>query len=180
MTVIFVEGESDRVALEVLSARLGIGLPAVVAVGGASGARRARSDRSDDDVLGLVDVNERTQFEQVVDQVFVCDPDLEGELVRALGIDAVEAVIAAQGELASFRRLQNQPAQRGRRSMRSWPASSEVGAATNAATLACWPRHCRSIGSLCRWPNSSGPRTPRRTSGEARGSCRRHESGPAR
>lgn len=114
MTVIFVEGESDRAALEVLSARLGIGLPAVVAVGGASGARRARSDRSDDDVLGLVDVNERRQFEQVVDRVFVCDPDLEGELVRALGIDAVEAVIAAQGELASFRRLQNQPAQRTR------------------------------------------------------------------
>jgi hypothetical protein len=46
--------------------------------------------------------------------VFVCDPDLEGELVRALGIPAVESVIAANGELESFRRLQNQPAQRGR------------------------------------------------------------------
>jgi hypothetical protein len=48
----------------------------------------------------------------VIDEVFVCEPDLEAELVRALGATAVEAVIAAQGELDSFRRLQRQPAQR--------------------------------------------------------------------
>lgn len=45
---------------------------------------------------------------------FVCDADLEDELVRALGTAGVEAVLAAQGELASFRRFQAQPAQRGR------------------------------------------------------------------
>ena len=114
MTIIIVEGESDRVVVEVLSARMGIALRRIVAVGGASGARRAISELSDKSIVGLVDANERAQFERVIERVFVCDPDLEGELVRALGIDAVEAVIAAQGELASFRLLQNQPAQRGR------------------------------------------------------------------
>jgi hypothetical protein len=114
MTVILVEGESDRVALEVLSARIGIPTPRIVTVGGASGARRAVSDLPHESIVGLVDADERAQFERVIERVFVCDPDLEGELVRALGSDAVEAVIAAQGELESFRRLQSQPAQRGR------------------------------------------------------------------
>ena len=45
---------------------------------------------------------------------FVCEADLEDELVRALGPSAVEGVIEAEGELASFRRFQGQPAQRGR------------------------------------------------------------------
>ena len=112
MTVIIVEGESDRVALEVLSARLGVELPRIVTVGGASGARRAISELSDQSVVGLVDANERALFERVIERVYVCDPDLEGELVRALGVDEGEAVIAEQGELESFRRLQNQPAQR--------------------------------------------------------------------
>ena len=114
MSVVIVEGESDRVALEVLSARLGMALRRIVPVGGASGARRVIAGLPDESIVGLVDANERAQFERVIERVFVCDPDLEGELVRALGIEAVEAVIAAQGELESFRRLQNQPAQRGR------------------------------------------------------------------
>jgi len=45
---------------------------------------------------------------------FVCDADLEDELIRALGPEAVERVLDAQGELASFRRFQEQPAQRAR------------------------------------------------------------------
>ena len=45
---------------------------------------------------------------------FVCEADLEDELIRALGTTAVEAVLDAQGELDSFRRFQEQPAQRGR------------------------------------------------------------------
>jgi hypothetical protein len=43
----------------------------------------------------------------------VCEADLEDELIRCLGVDAVLNVIAAQGELASFRILQQQPSQRG-------------------------------------------------------------------
>lgn len=114
MTVIIVEGESDRVVLEVLSTRMGVALWSIVPIGGASGVRRAVSELPDVSIVGLVDANERAHFERVIERVFVCDPDLEGELIRALGYDAVEAVIAEQGELESFRRLQHQPAQRGR------------------------------------------------------------------
>ncbi|HLL18443.1 MAG TPA: hypothetical protein VK439_06655, partial [Rubrivivax sp.] len=46
--------------------------------------------------------------------VFVCEPDLEGELIRAVGGDGVEQILEAEGELDSFRRFQAQPAQRGR------------------------------------------------------------------
>jgi hypothetical protein len=42
---------------------------------------------------------------------YVCTADLEDELIRALGTDAVERVIEAQGELRSFRLFQRQPAQ---------------------------------------------------------------------
>ncbi len=45
----------------------------------------------------------------------MCEADLEEELIRALGVPAVERVIEAQGELGSFRILQRQPAQRARR-----------------------------------------------------------------
>jgi hypothetical protein len=43
---------------------------------------------------------------------FVCVEDLEHELVRALDVSAVEQIIAAQGELGSFRTFQKQPAKR--------------------------------------------------------------------
>lgn len=39
----------------------------------------------------------------------VCRTDLEDELVQALGTDAVLGVVEAQGQLASFGRLQHQP-----------------------------------------------------------------------
>jgi hypothetical protein len=44
----------------------------------------------------------------------VCTLDMEDKLIRALGTDAVEPIIGAQGELKSLRTLQRQPAQRGR------------------------------------------------------------------
>lgn len=114
MTVIVVEGESDRAALTVLAARMGVLSPPIMPVGGAGGVRRAVARMPRETIIGLVDANERTQFETLLDRVFVCDPDLEGELIRALGVDGVERVIAEQGELPSFRLLQRQPAQRER------------------------------------------------------------------
>jgi hypothetical protein len=39
---------------------------------------------------------------------FVCDRDLEDELVRAVGPDALEALLAEQGDMGSFRTLQKQ------------------------------------------------------------------------
>jgi hypothetical protein len=114
MTVVLVEGESDRIALETLASRAGIRMPRVRVVGGSKGARRAAAELAGERLVGLVDVGERADFEHVLETVFVCDPDLEAEFVRALGIEGVEAVIAEQGELDSFRGLQRQPFQRDR------------------------------------------------------------------
>ncbi len=114
MTVIIVEGESDRVAVRVLAERLGLGAPEVRAVGGSKGARRAAEALKGERLIGLVDRPERADFERWIPEVYACDPDLEGELVRAVGVDAVLALIERAGEGESFRRLQHQPAQRSR------------------------------------------------------------------
>jgi hypothetical protein len=46
--------------------------------------------------------------------LYVCDSDLEDELIRALGVPAVEAVVRANGDLSRFRKLQQMPQWRGR------------------------------------------------------------------
>jgi hypothetical protein len=66
----------------------------------------------------------RTDMERL--GFYVCDADLEDELIRALGADAVERVAEAQGELAPFRTLQKQPAWQGRpkeEQLRRWMGS---------------------------------------------------------
>jgi uncharacterized protein (DUF2384 family) len=45
---------------------------------------------------------------------YVCVADLEEELIRSLGVAAVEEVADAQGDLGSFRTLQKQAAWHGR------------------------------------------------------------------
>ena len=45
---------------------------------------------------------------------YVCEADLEDELIRALGAARVEDIIDGQGELRSLRTFQKQPAQQGR------------------------------------------------------------------
>ena len=65
-------------------------------------------------VVGLCDANEAPFFHRVLEHVCVCEPDLEGELIRALGTAAVERIIDARGDLRSFRTLQKQPALRAR------------------------------------------------------------------
>ncbi len=112
--MVVVEGVSDAIAVETLARRMGMPVPHVVPVGGSKGIRRAARELTGERLLGLVDAQEQADFAGHVDQLFVCDPDLEGEFVRAFGADGVLAVIEQQGELASFRTLQRQPAQRGR------------------------------------------------------------------
>jgi hypothetical protein len=115
--VIAVEGMSDRAVLELLARRLGRDLEAegieIVPIGGAHAIRRFVSGLPTGTIVrGLCDANEAPLFQRVLDDVYVCVPDLEGELIRALGVQAVEAAL---GEgLASFRMFQQQPAQRGR------------------------------------------------------------------
>lgn len=45
---------------------------------------------------------------------FMCVTDLEDELIRALGVAAVERVLEEHGDLTSFRNFQQMPAQRER------------------------------------------------------------------
>ncbi|HKV67953.1 MAG TPA: hypothetical protein VJN72_07675, partial [Gaiellales bacterium] len=45
---------------------------------------------------------------------FVCERDLEDELVRGLGVAGTEAILAAHGKLGAFRTYQKQPAHRAR------------------------------------------------------------------
>ncbi|HEY6378422.1 MAG TPA: ATP-dependent endonuclease, partial [Candidatus Dormibacteraeota bacterium] len=45
---------------------------------------------------------------------YVCVADLEDELIRSLGVAAVEHVIDTQGDLVPFRTFQKQPEWRGR------------------------------------------------------------------
>jgi hypothetical protein len=57
--------------------------------------------------LSLADFLDRLGF-------FVCVEDLEDELIRSLGTDRVEQVVADQGELGPLRTFSKQPAQRER------------------------------------------------------------------
>ena len=57
----------------------------------------------------MAPVPDRARLEEL--GFFACEPDLEGELIRALGTTVVEAVIEEQGELTSWHILQRQPAQ---------------------------------------------------------------------
>ena len=134
--VVIVEGQSDQVAVETLAERRGRNLEAedvsVVAVGGAHAIGRFLDALDLDRVrlAGLCDAGEEREFRRALERAglgpdlsradmerlgfYVCDEDLETELIRALGADAVEDVLAAHGDLAPFRTLQKQPQWQGR------------------------------------------------------------------
>lgn len=84
-------------------------------LGGAHAIRRF-VDQAPLDVerVALCDAREEPVFRRAVAQVHVCTPDLEGELIRALGLERVLRIIESEGELGSFRKLQRQPALRRR------------------------------------------------------------------
>jgi hypothetical protein len=136
--VVLVEGRSDQYALEALARRRGRSLDAdgiaIVPMGGATNIGhyldRFGPRGLDVRLAGLCDAGEEAFFRRGLERAgfgadlsraemealgfYVCDADLEDELIRALGTPAVEQILAARGELGSFRTLQKQPAQRGR------------------------------------------------------------------
>ncbi len=126
MAVVLVEGITDRLALEAVATRLGLSLQGIeiVPIGGAQAVRRAFAEYEGKPVAGLCDAGEERWFRRVLgDATYVCDKDLEDELIRALGVDRVQEVISAQGELDTFRSFQNQVFWRGRpaeRQLRRW------------------------------------------------------------
>lgn len=126
MAVVLVEGVTDRIALEAVARRLDLDLGGIeiVPIGGAQAVRRAFAQHEGKHVVGLCDAGEERWFRRVLGgTTYVCDKDLEDELVRALGSERVEEVVAAQGELDTFRSFQNQVFWRERpveRQLRRW------------------------------------------------------------
>jgi Overcoming lysogenization defect protein-like, TOPRIM domain len=136
--VVLVEGVSDQLALEALARRRGRDLGAegvsIVPIGGSKNIARFLDlfgPRGADVVLaGLCDAGEVSDYRGALQRAglgsnldtadmerlgfFVCDADLEDELIRAAGPTVVEGVFEAQGDLGSFRTFQAQPAWRGR------------------------------------------------------------------
>jgi len=137
-SVVLVEGISDQRALEALAERRGRDLDAegtaIVPMGGAqaigSFLERFGPLGLDVRLAGLCDAAEEGEFRRGLERAgfgsnltraemesfgfYVCDADLEEELIRALGAAFVERIVDAQGELQSFRTLQKQPAWKGR------------------------------------------------------------------
>ena len=134
--VVLVEGDSDRVALNTLAARHGRNLAAegieVVPMGGITNTRAFASRYGPQGLgirlAGLYDAPEEDKLCHGLAAAglgaalepggpsgmgfYKCSADLEEELIRALGIEAVEAVIEAAGETRSLRLLARMPAQR--------------------------------------------------------------------
>jgi hypothetical protein len=133
--VVLVEGISDKLALETLAACRGRNLEAegvaVVPIGGAQAIGRfldrfGRSAR----LAGLCDVGEERSFRRGLELAgfgsgltraemealgfYVCEADLEDELIRALGVDEVERIVEREGDLRSLRTFQKQPEWKGR------------------------------------------------------------------
>ena len=137
-TVVLVEGVSDRLAVQALAARWDRDLAAegvaVLPMQGATNIghflQRYGPQGLDVGLAGLCDAAEirflhraleraglgplSTRSELENHRFFVCDADLEDELIRALGVGAVERLLAEHGDLTSFRTFQQQPVQRGR------------------------------------------------------------------
>jgi hypothetical protein len=137
--VVLVEGISDQAALEALAERRGRDLVAegisVVPIGGAQAIGRFLElygpRGSNVRLAGLCDAGEADEFCRGLERAglgaqltragmealgfYVCDADLEDELIRALGADAVQEVVEAQGDLGAFRTLQKQRPWQGRR-----------------------------------------------------------------
>jgi hypothetical protein len=134
-TVVLVEGMSDQGAVQTLAARCGRDLPGenifVVPMGGATNIAhflglfgpRGLGVR----LAGLCDEAEEHDIRRGLERAglgtgsfdlaglgfFVCVADLEDELIRALGVSAVERLVAEQGELTPFQTFVKQPAHRG-------------------------------------------------------------------
>jgi len=121
--VVLVEGDSDRIAVERLAARRGRDLVAegvaVVAVGGAHALERALWRLEAERVAGLYDRGEEVAVRRALrragvtpDGFYACDPDLEGELLRALGPESMIQLVEEREHLAAFRTYQKQPDKR--------------------------------------------------------------------
>jgi OLD-like protein len=135
--VVLVEGVSDQLAVETLAARRGRDLAAegvaVLPIGGAQAIGKVLAQYGpqglDVKLAGLCDAAEEAHFRRGLEQAglgtdltrsemeslgfYVCEADLEDELVRSLGVAVVEQVIDAEGESGRFETFRKQVEKRG-------------------------------------------------------------------
>ena len=135
-TLVLVEGDSDAAALRALAALLGCDLDRhhvhIVPAHGVTNFSRLLVELSSAHPgarsCGLYDAADEGHVRRALARAgipieagggleslgfFACVADLEDELIRALGVAAVERVLEARAELASFRRFQAMPQHRG-------------------------------------------------------------------
>ena len=132
-TIVLVEGLSDKVALDALAKRHGWNLAnegiTIVAIGGATKIRGFLDSLGPlglgAKLAGLCDIGEERHFRRALQRAgfgldltrsdmetlgfYICDADLEDELIRSLGADTMLEVIAAQGDLGRFHLFRRQP-----------------------------------------------------------------------
>jgi hypothetical protein len=145
--VVLVEGTSDQVAVETLAERRERDLMRegieIVPLGGAQAiARFLGLYPREVKLAGLCDAGEAPEFARALERAgfghglsregleglgfFTCEPDLEAELIRALGSDDILRIAEEHGDLQSFRTLQKQPEWREREvadQLRRWMGS---------------------------------------------------------
>jgi hypothetical protein len=131
--VVLVEGISDKAAVETLAGRRGVPPDGyrVVAMGGITNLGHFLARYADHPRLaGLYDAGEERFVGRALERAGfgtgltrdrlaalgfeVCVKDLEEELIRATGADAMLSIIEADGRLRPFRTLQGQPFHRDR------------------------------------------------------------------
>lgn len=134
-TLVLVEGESDATAVLALAGRLRLDITSnhiqISSAGGVTNFSRVLEDfarmHPSAHVCGMYDAADEWHVRRALAAAtspiapqespesagfFACVADLEDELIRALGPEAVEHVLDAQAELASFRRFQAMPQHR--------------------------------------------------------------------
>ena len=126
-TVVLVEGVSDALAVETLAERSGRDFErervCVIPMGGVTNVAKFLGILGPAGLgirlVGLCDVDRERHFRRALERAgladadfFVCVEDLEDELIRALGVDRLQEILDAEGDLRAFRTFQNQPAQR--------------------------------------------------------------------
>lgn len=121
-SIVLVEGISDQIAIETLAERLGRSLSdegvVVLPMGGAHGVKHFVAQFADDITVRLSGLCDRGESDYLLSVLanhglgsegfFVCDTDLEDELIRSLLVSEIEAVLQAEGDLGAFRTFQKQ------------------------------------------------------------------------
>jgi len=134
-TLVLVEGDSDAGAVHALADRIGCDLGLhhiqIRSADGVTNFSRVLTElvrtHPGAEFCGMYDVADERHVRRALANAaipiaaheslesfgfFACVADLEDELIRALGAEAVERVLAAQDELVSFRRFQAMPQHR--------------------------------------------------------------------